>query len=84
MFASLFIYFFRYSFFGDKIKADSKPGSIIYPPRVVPKVEPNTNDAQTRNIWGQPSSVQQRISHPPPHCKNWSFAYEFRFVSSLE
>lgn len=52
-------------------KGDSKSSSIIYPPRVVPKVEPNTNDAQSRNVWGQSSSAppQQRISHPPPHCK---------------
>lgn len=57
-----------------KIKADQKPGSIIYPPRVVPKVEPNTNDAQARNIWGQPSNLppQQQIPRmPPPHCKNY-------------
>ncbi|CRK99354.1 CLUMA_CG012662, isoform A [Clunio marinus] len=48
---------------------EAKPGSIIYPPRVVPKVEPNTNDVQARNVWAQPSSVssQQRLSHAPPH-----------------
>lgn len=64
---------FNYSltFICFECEGDSKPNSIIYPPRVVPKVEPNTNDVQARNIWGQPSSAppQQRISHAPPHCK---------------
>lgn len=67
------------------LKGDSKPGIYQPPPRVVPKVEPNTNDVQSRNIWGQPSSSvppqqqqqqqlqQQRISHPPPHCKGFYF-----------
>lgn len=56
-------------------KGDSKSASIIYPPRVVPKVEPNTDsqNVQARNqvLWGQssnaPSPLQQsqqpRLSH---------------------
>jgi hypothetical protein len=46
---------------------------------VVPKVEPNTNDSQSRSLWGQPSSAppQQHISHPPPHCKIFICFYYF-------
>ena len=80
----LLIIFLLNIFFLFEFKGDSKPGSIIYSPRVVPKIEPNTNDVQSRNIWGQPSSSvppqqqQQRISHPPPHCKgliSWIFLF---------
>lgn len=69
-----------------KCKGDSKSGSIIYPPRVVPKVEPNTNDVQTRNIWGQPTSIppQQRISHAQPHCKIFiSFISYFNLIAAF-
>lgn len=48
---------------------DTKNASIIYPPRVVPKVEPNS-DPQVRNnpIWGPPAAPQQqRLSHSTTH-----------------
>ncbi|XP_070496012.1 mothers against decapentaplegic homolog 4 isoform X1 [Chironomus tepperi] len=47
---------------------DTKNASIIYPQRVVPKVEPNS-DPQVRNqIWGTPTApTQQRLPHPTTH-----------------
>lgn len=53
-------------------KGDSKSASIIYPPRVVPKVEPNTDpqNIQARNqvLWGQQSNAQSPLqqSQQPP------------------
>ncbi|KAG5681140.1 hypothetical protein PVAND_010600 [Polypedilum vanderplanki] len=57
---------------------DTKNPSIIYPPRVVPKVEPNSDVQVVRNqIWGQPPTNQippqqqaqqpQRLAHPTTH-----------------
>lgn len=58
----LFYFIFRFFFF--RLKGDTKNASIIYPQRVVPKVEPNS-DPQVRNqIWGPPTAPpQQRLPH---------------------
>lgn len=78
-----FLLFFWFVLILLVIEGDSKSGSIIYPPRVVPKVEPNTqNDLQSRNIWGQPSSSsssvvpQQRLPHQA-HCKIYDLVFVF-------
>ena len=43
---------------------------------MVPKIEP-TNDAP--RLWGPSAIPPQRLSHPPPHCKD----YHFEFIKVL-
>ncbi len=93
----LFIIFLNpyYNLLNYSQKGDSKGGpssSIIYPPRMVPKVEPNTDpqvviQAQRNQVlWGQPSNLSNAPSqqHQQSHCKNYKFLYDFVRSFSLK